>query len=64
MLDVDEWQPIGDAPKESGIEILGVRYHNGKMTKEPFITFWSPTLHKFYVDPTHWVKLPDKPKSS
>ncbi len=57
-----DWQPIETAPREAGNEILGCRWSGGKMVKEPFITFWSPTLDKFYMSPTHWVPLPEPPK--
>lgn len=56
------WRPIETADKTSGAEILGSRWHNGRMTKEPFISFWSPTLSKFYCDPTHFMPLPSAPR--
>lgn len=52
------WQPIEVAPRESGVEILGVRIAGDKMLREPFISFWSPTLNKFYCDPTHYILMP------
>ena len=58
---MSEWQDIETAPKEPGKEILGSRWYGETMIKEPFITFWSPTLNKFYVDPTHWMPLPSCP---
>jgi hypothetical protein len=54
------WQHIDDAPKD-GSEILGVRYYNRAMSKEPFLTFWSPTLNRFYLSPTHWIPIPELP---
>lgn len=56
------WQPMELAPRKAGAEILGVRYAGGVMKKEPFITFWSPTLDRFYCDPTHWIALPEPPR--
>jgi hypothetical protein len=53
-----EWQPIEVAPREAGVEILGVRIAGDKMLREPFISFWSPTLNKFYCDPTHYILMP------
>ncbi len=58
---MSEWQPIETAERQPGEEILGSRWYDGRMIKEPFITFWSPTLGKFYVDPTHWMPLPEPP---
>lgn len=60
----DNWQPIETAKKIPGKEILGCRWHDGIMKKEPFVTFWSPSLNKFFVDPTHWVEMPDPPKNA
>lgn len=51
------WVPIGEAPRAVGEEIVGCRWHDGVMTKEPFISFWSPTLGKFYCDPTHYIAV-------
>jgi hypothetical protein len=51
------WLPIGQAEMETGKEILGVRFHGGIMTKEPFISFWSPSLNKFYLSPTHYQPM-------
>ncbi len=63
-----EWLPISEAPKGTDdklVEILGCNWSRigGRlvMSKEPFITFWSPTLGKFYCSPTHWVTLPAEP---
>lgn len=56
-----DWQPIAAAPVETSAEILGCRWYNGKMTKEPFITFWSLTLGRFYLNPTHFIHLPEPP---
>ncbi len=58
------WLDISMAPRVPGQEILGCRWGGNKMTKEPFVTFWSPTLNKFFVDPTHWVPMPDPPKDA
>ena len=58
-----EWQPIETAIQDIGVEILGSRWSGGTMVKEPFITFWSPTMSKFYLDPTHWVPQPAPPES-
>lgn len=60
-----EWQPIATAPKVcDGTEIIGVRYDNGYMTKEPFLSFWSPSLGRFYCAPTHWMPLPQVPNDA
>lgn len=64
---MSEWQPIETAQKKAGIEIIGTRwaFRDGKATciREPFISFWSPTLNKFYCDPTHFIPLPEPPVS-
>ena len=62
-----EWRPIGEAAHLAGTEIIGSRWYDGKMMKQPFVTFWSPTLNKFYCDPTHWIPMipaPPQEKSS
>lgn len=59
--DTHHWYVIDKAPKISGKEIIGCRWAGGHMTKEPFITFWSTTLHKFYASPTHWIPMPYPP---
>jgi hypothetical protein len=64
----DGWMPIETAEKVAGIEILGTRWGfdgKGKATciQEPFISFWSPTLNKFYCSPTHWIPSPKPPVS-
>lgn len=51
------WVPIGEAPRVAGQEIVGCRWHDGVMSREPFISFWSPTLNKFYCDPTHYIAV-------
>lgn len=53
----EPWMPISMAEKVSGKEILGVSFHRGLMTKEPFISFWSPTLNKFFCNPTHFQEM-------
>ncbi len=64
---MDPWFHIGSAPKISG-EFIGTRWGWSetlqKMVciREPFISFWSPTLNKFYCDPTHWAPLPRTPE--
>ncbi len=55
---MDEWRNILQAPREPGKEILGVVFIKDHMVKEPFITFWSPTLKRFYCNPTHYIPLP------
>ncbi len=57
----ERWLTIDSAPKLVGREILGSAWSNGRMVREPFITFWSPTMQKFYANPTHWVPLPLPP---
>jgi hypothetical protein len=59
-----EWQPIDVAPRETGVEILGTRIMSDKMIREPFISFWSPTLNKFYCDPTHYILMPTLPSAA
>lgn len=56
-----QWNPISEAKKTPGLEILGVDIRGGKIFREPYLTFWSPTLQKFYCSPTHWVPFPDMP---
>ena len=56
-----EWQPIATAPRVTGKEILGSKWHDGVMIREPFISFWSPSLSKFFAGPTHWMPLPTPP---
>ena len=56
-----KWQPIDTAERVAGKEILGVRWYDGTMIKEPFVTFWSPSLNKFFVNPTHFVPMPGPP---
>ncbi len=51
------WIPIVDASKIAGKEMIGIRRLDGKAS-DPFITFWSPTLNKFYCDPTHFIPMP------
>lgn len=57
---MSEWQPIETAPKDI-TEFLGVIYRDGVMAKEPFISFWSPTLNKFFANPSHWIPIPKLP---
>ena len=66
---MSQWDPIATAPKgndEKLVEVLGCCWTKlaGRwvMSKELFITFWSPTLGKFYCSPTHWTPLPDPPR--
>ena len=61
LLREREWQPIDTAPRTTSPEIIGCVYSKGVMTKEPFISFWSPTLGKFFATPTHWQPLPPPP---
>ena len=55
------WLPIISALREPGIEILGVRFAGGVCLREPFVSFWSSSLGKFYCDPTHYIPMPEKP---
>jgi len=57
----DVWQPIAKAEKETGKEIIGGRFVEGVMIRDPFISFWSPTLNRLYCEPTHWLPLPQTP---
>lgn len=55
-----EWKPIISAPHVAGTEIIAAKFgkhFDGRTmcVKEPFISFWSPTLGKFYASPTHWL---------
>ncbi len=66
---MSEWQPIKTAPKVAGTDIIGSRWYpdsDGKMTcvREYFVSFWSPTLNKFYCDPTHWMPAPPPPQNT
>lgn len=59
--DANGWMPIETAPKHAGTEIFAARFglHADGVTtmciREPFVSFWSPSLGKFYCDPTHWL---------
>lgn len=57
-----EWRPISLAEKETGVEILGIKILDDRIVKEPFVTFWSPTLNKFYCEPTHYIDMPLAPE--
>lgn len=64
---MSEWRPIDTAPKDPGKEIMAGKFGlhlDGKTTvceRDPFVSFWSPTLGKFYASPTHWLcELPPK----
>lgn len=61
---MNRWLPIEVALHDAGTELLGSRWSNGVMTKEPFVTFWSPTMGKFYNNPTHWIQFPDAPEDA
>lgn len=56
-----EWKPIATAPKVAGKEIMAATFAlhvDGKSTycqRDPFVSFWSPTLGKFFAGPTHWL---------
>lgn len=52
------WIPIDEAEKISGHEVIGVVIREGRIVKEPFMTFWSPSLDRFYCSPTHFVWMP------
>jgi hypothetical protein len=56
-----EWLPIETAPRENSTEILGCCYAERRMVREPFVSFWSPTLNKFFGSPNYWVPLPKLP---
>lgn len=56
-----EWQKIANAKKETGVEIIGTKWASGVCIREPFVSFWSPSLNKFYCDPTHFIPLPAPP---
>ena len=63
QADTMEWFPIETAKKETACEFIGAIFRpSGEMTRDPFISFWSPTLGKFYCSPTHWMPLPKPPK--
>lgn len=52
-----EWQPISTAPKDV-TEFIGCKIYEGKLLDAPILSFWSPTLNRFYCNPTHWIPLP------
>ena len=66
-LAAQEWRPIIDAPHLTGVEIIGSRWaDNGERfvcIREPFVSFWSPTLGKFYCNPTHFWPMPLPPET-
>lgn len=53
------WKPIAEAPHDVGREILGVIRRGSVVIKEPFISFWSPTMGRFYCSPTHYIDMPE-----
>lgn len=55
---MDEWKPIKDAPHIPGREIIGIIVGGS----DPFTSFWSPTLNRFYREPTHYIDFPSFPK--
>jgi len=55
-----QWQPIESAPKERSVEFIGVRKQEHGWS-DPFVSFWSPTLNKFYCSPSHWIAWPADP---
>jgi hypothetical protein len=56
-----EWQTMETAPRENSTEFLGCNYVEGRMVREPFVSFWSPTLNKFFGSPNYWVPIPKLP---
>lgn len=62
LLSAPEWQTIDSAPREPRA-IIGTIWHENAMMRSPFITFWSPSLGKFFANPTHWIPLPAPPAS-
>lgn len=61
---MDQWKPIARAEKHVGKEILGSVWAEQTMIREPFVSFWSPTLNKFYCSPTHYIDMPEPPVSA
>ena len=64
---MSEWKPIESAPRENCKEFIGTMWafnEDGKPVclKEPFISFFSPSLNKFFASPTHWMPLPSPPR--
>jgi len=63
-----EWKPIETAKRNAGVEIIGTRWafdkDRGRMVciNEPFVSFWSPTLGKFFANPTHYIDMPSSPE--
>jgi len=61
------WLPIETAAKSGQCnEFIGSKWifdkdGSAKCIKEPFISFWSPSLGKFFAEPTHWTELPAPP---
>jgi hypothetical protein len=64
--DAPVWQPINTAKQDVSIEIIGARFasegEKATCIKEPFVSFWSPSLNKFFAGPTHWTVLPAPPR--
>ncbi len=60
---IEKWMPIKCALEVAGHEIIGSRWAGDRMIKEPFVSSWSPTMNKWYVDPTHWIAMPEAPAS-
>ena len=68
LRDASAWRPIETAPRDPAIQIIAVRFvfEGGKTTciKDPFISFWSPSLNKFFAGPNYWTPLPAAPATS
>ena len=54
-----KWIKAADFDKATGKEAIGVQYIGTRMVREPFITFWSPSLGRFYGNPTHCISIPE-----
>lgn len=54
-----KWIPVAEAPKIPGRELIGISIDRNS---DPFFTFWSPTLNRFYCTPTHVIEMPEFPQ--
>jgi hypothetical protein len=63
-MNMSKWLKIELATKIPGQEIIGaIIDQDGKIQRDPFISFYSRTLQRFFCEPTHFIPMPDQPDS-